>query len=103
MKINRNFLIYTGIVVVGALILSPDIFSAEVEGVDKAIKGIATAIVPNFKFGTSVVSGAVGLGLLIAGLVKTSPRMLISGGCLAVVPAAVFTSIVGEAASLMVV
>jgi hypothetical protein len=99
---KRDYVIYAGVAVLGALVLTPDSFAAEVTDVNAAITGIANSLLPNFKFGTSVVSGGLGLGLLVAGLLKTSPRLLISGGCLAIVPAAIFSSVVGNTVTMLI-
>jgi len=75
---------------------------AQVDGVDKVIKGVADSVLPNFKFGTGVVSGTLGLGIAIAGLLKTSPRMLMAGAALAIIPATLWDSVVGGAATILI-
>lgn len=84
-----------------ALLMGSETF-AQVDGVDKIIQGVATSILPNLKFGTGVVAGALGLGIAIAGLLKTSPRMLLSGAGLAIVPATLWDSVVGTAATILI-
>ena len=84
-----------------ALVMGTEVL-AQVDGVDKVIKGVADSVLPNFKFGTGVVSGTLGLGIAIAGLLKTSPRMLMAGAALAIIPATLWDSVVGGAATILI-
>jgi len=84
-----------------ALLMGTEVF-AQVDGVDKIIKGVSDSVLPNVKYGTGVVSGTLGLGIAIAGLLKTSPRMLIAGASLAIIPATLWDSVVGGAATILI-
>ena len=84
-----------------ALFMGTEAF-AQVQGVDAIIQGVATSIMPNFKFATTILAGGLGLCLFIGGLVKTAPRMMVSGAGLAIIPAALWNPVVGTAATVLI-
>lgn len=98
LKANAPTLVVSAVL---ALLMTPDAL-AQVDGVDKIIKGVSDSILPNFKYGVGVLSGVSGLCLFIFGLVKSMPKVMGYGAGLAIIPATLWDSVVGGAATVLI-